>query len=291
MELIDGNQISREILDELKSEVATFSGRPPSVTFVRVGEDPASVFYVNKKQKVAAELGIKSHLQVFPETVTREELLGYIDSLNTDSEVDGILVQAPLPDHISDREVFNRVSPDKDVDGFNATNIGRLCQEDPAAFISCTPAGIIELLERSGVETSGKNAVVVGRSLIVGKPAALLLMMKAKTGNATVTVAHSRTADLAAACREADIIVAAIGRPGLITADMVKEGAVVIDVGINRVDDATKKKGYRIVGDVAFDEVAPKCSQITPVPGGVGPMTVAMLMKNTVLAYKRTQQA
>lgn len=289
MDLIDGNAISRAILDEIKAEVAALNGPPPSVTFVRVGEDPASVFYVGKKQKVAAELGIESRLKTFPESVTREELLDFIDQLNADAGVHGILVQAPLPDHISEREVFNRVHPDKDVDGFNATNVGRLCQEDPAAFVSCTPAGIIELLQRSGVETSGKHAVVVGRSLIVGKPAGLLLVMKAKTGNATVTYAHSRTADLGAICRQADILVAAIGKPGLITADMVKDGAVVIDVGINRVDDPAAKKGYRIVGDVDFEAVAPKCRAITPVPGGVGPMTVAMLMKNTLLAYKRQQ--
>lgn len=290
MELIDGNQISKDILAELKTEVAGFTGPKPTVVFVRVGEDPASVFYVGKKQKVAAELGIESRLQVFSETITREELLAYVDELNANDSIHGILVQSPLPDHISEEEVFNRLSPDKDVDGFNAVNVGRLCQEDNRAFISCTPAGVIELLQRSGVETSGKHAVVVGRSLIVGKPAALLLMQKAKTGNATVTVAHSRTADLGAICRGADIIVAAIGRANTITADMVKDGAVVIDVGINRVEDPSRKKGYRIVGDVDFENVAPKCSKITPVPGGVGPMTVAMLMKNTVLAYKRAQK-
>jgi len=286
MELIDGNQISREILNELKAEVAAL-GQQPTVVFVRVGEDPASVFYVNKKQKVAAELGIESRLQVFPESITREALLGSIDSLNADPAVHGILVQSPLPGHISEEEVFNRLDPDKDVDGFNAVNVGRLCQEDERAFVSCTPAGIIELLARSGVETSGKHAVVVGRSLIVGKPTALLLMQKAQTGNATVTVAHSRTTNLAAICQQADILIAAIGRPGIITADMVKAGAVVIDVGINRVDDPTRKKGYRIVGDVDFEAVASKCSRITPVPGGVGPMTVAMLMRNTVRACQR----
>lgn len=289
MDLIDGNAISQAILDEVKAGVDALDGPPPSVTFVRVGEDPASVFYVGKKQKVAASLGIVSRLQVFPESITQEELLACIDQLNADKGVHGILVQAPLPSHISEREIFNRVSPDKDVDGFNATNVGRLCQEDPHAFVSCTPAGIIELLARSGVATAGKHAVVVGRSLIVGKPAALLLMMKARTGNATVTVAHSRTADLAAICRQADILVAAIGKAGLITGDMVKDGAVVIDVGINRVDDASTKKGYRIVGDVDFESVAPKCSRITPVPGGVGPMTVAMLMKNTLQARQRAQ--
>jgi len=287
MELIDGNAISKEILSELKDELAILDGPKPGVAFVRVGEDPASVFYVNKKQKVAAEIGVESSLHTFPESITQDELLKVVDGLNADPAVHGILVQSPLPDHINERDIFNRVSPEKDVDGFNVINIGKLCQEDPSAFVACTPAGVIELLKRSGVESSGKRVAVVGRSLIVGKPAALLLMMKAEFGNATVTVCHSRTANLAQVVAESDIIVAAMGKANFITADMVKEGAVVIDVGINRVDDASKKRGYRIVGDVDFDNVSPKCSKITPVPGGVGPMTVAMLMKNTVAAYRR----
>lgn len=287
MELIDGNAISQEVLRELKAELATLDGPKPGVAFVRVGEDPASVFYVSKKQKVAAEIGVASSLHVHPESITQDELLAVIDGLNADPAVHGILVQAPLPPHIDERVIFNRVSPDKDVDGFNVINIGKLCQEDPSAFVACTPAGVIELLKQSGVETSGKRVAVVGRSLIVGKPVALLLMMKATLGNATVTVCHSRTANLAQVVAEADIVIAAMGKANSITADMVKEGAVVIDVGINRVDDPTKKRGYRIVGDVDFDQVAPKCAKITPVPGGVGPMTVAMLMKNTVAAYRR----
>ena len=291
MELIDGNAISEQILDELKAELAQLDGPKPGVAFVRVGEDPASVFYVNKKQKVAANIGVESTLHVQPESITQDELLAVIDKLNADPAVHGILVQAPLPSHIEERVIFNRVSPDKDVDGFNVINIGKLVQEDPTAFVACTPAGVIELLKRSGVATSGKRVVVVGRSLIVGKPAALLLMMKAEFGNATVTVAHSRTSNLAEVVGEADIIIAAMGKASFITADMVKEGAVVIDVGINRVDDASKKKGYRIVGDVDFPNVSPKCSQITPVPGGVGPMTVAMLMKNTVAAYRRSLES
>ncbi|MGE9294923.1 MAG: bifunctional methylenetetrahydrofolate dehydrogenase/methenyltetrahydrofolate cyclohydrolase FolD [Puniceicoccales bacterium] len=288
MELIDGNAISQDILNELKAELSAIDGPRPGVAFVRVGEDPASVFYVNKKQKVAAEIGVESSLHLKPDDVSQDELLALIDQLNADPAVHGILVQAPLPNHIDEKTIFNRVSPDKDVDGFNVVNIGKLCQEDPSAFVACTPAGVIELLKRSKVPTAGKRVAVVGRSLIVGKPAALLLMMRAEFGNATVTVCHSRTDNLAAVVGEADIVVAAIGRAGLITADMVKEGAVVIDVGINRVDDATKKKGYRIVGDVDFDAVSAKCSKITPVPGGVGPMTVAMLMKNTVAAYRRS---
>jgi len=286
MELIDGNRISREIIEELTAEVASLAGVKPSVTFVRVGEDPASVSYVNKKTRVAAEIGIESNLQVYPDTISQEELMSEIGILNANSSVHGILVQAPLPSHIDERTVFNHVLPEKDVDGFNAANLGRLCQEDENAFAACTPAGIVELIKRSGIETEGKRAVILGRSLIVGKPAALLLLRKGMPGNCTVTVCHSRTSNLAEVTREADILVAAIGRPEFVTADMVKDGVAVIDVGINRVEDDSKKRGYRLVGDVAFEEVAEKASLITPVPGGVGPMTVAMLMLNTVKACR-----
>ncbi len=286
MELIDGNETARQIIDELTKEVATLEGPPPCVAFVRVGEDPASVSYVNKKRKTAAKIGIESRLQVYPDAIGQEALLAEIDALNATPEVHGILVQAPLPRHLNETEVFNHVAPDKDVDGFNATNVGRMCQEDDGAFTACTPAGILELLKRSGAKTEGKRAVVLGRSLIVGKPAGLLLLRKGVPGNATVTFCHSRTPDLPAVTREADVLIAAIGRPEFVTADMVKPGAVVIDVGINRVEDSTKKNGYRLVGDVAFDDVAPLASKITPVPGGVGPMTVAMLMRNTVKARK-----
>lgn len=288
MELIDGNAISEQILNELQAELAQLQGPRPSVAFVRLGEDPASVFYVGKKQKVAARIGVTSQLHALPETTSQEALLALIDRLNADPSTHGILVQAPLPAHICERTVFNRVHPDKDVDGFNVINIGRLAQEDDDAFVACTPAGVIELLARSGVQTSGRRVAVIGRSLIVGKPAALLLSMKAKYGNATVTLCHSRTEDIAAVVREADIVVAAIGKANFVTADMVKEGAVVIDVGINRVEDSTAKKGYRIAGDVDFDAVSKRAAKITPVPGGVGPMTVAMLMKNTVRAYKKS---
>jgi methylenetetrahydrofolate dehydrogenase (NADP+) / methenyltetrahydrofolate cyclohydrolase len=291
MELIDGNRISREIIDELTIEVSSLSEKKPSVTFVRVGEDPASVSYVNKKSKVAAEIGIASSLQVYPESISQDELIGEISALNADSSVHGILVQAPLPRQIDDRAVFNHVLPEKDVDGFNAANLGRLCQEDADAFAACTPAGIIELIKRSNIETEGKRAVVLGRSLIVGKPAALLLLRKGMPGNATVTICHSRTQNLAEVTREADILIAAIGRPEFVTGDMVKPGVAVIDVGINRVEDPSKKRGYRLVGDVAFDEVSEKASQMTPVPGGVGPMTVAMLMRNTVKACRLSNNA
>ena len=277
MRLIDGNAIAQQVLAEVKERVARLAPVVPHVAFVRVGDDPASVSYVTKKQKTAAEVGMKASLQLFPETVSKEELFAHLDALNADQSVHGILIQAPLPKHLPETEVFNRVSPDKDVDGFGTQSIGRLVQELPGAFAACTPAGVIELLRRSGVETAGKHAVVVGRSLIVGKPAAALLL--AKGCDCTVTIAHSRTKDLPGIVRQADIIVAAIGKPR----------SVVIDVGINRVPDATKKTGYRIVGDVDFDAVSPQCEAITPVPGGVGPMTVAMLMKNTLDACERAQ--
>ncbi|MGB0409645.1 MAG: bifunctional methylenetetrahydrofolate dehydrogenase/methenyltetrahydrofolate cyclohydrolase FolD [Opitutales bacterium] len=286
MQLIDGNAIAESIIEELTAEVATFSGKKPVVAFIRVGDDPASVSYVRKKQKTAERIGIESRLHLLPEDVSKEALFAQIDALNADAEVNGILIQAPLPKHIDETETFNRVDPAKDVDGFNTLSIGKLCQEDDSGFVACTPAGIVELIQRSGIETEGKHVVVLGRSLIVGKPAALLMMRKAIPGNATVTVCHSRTANLAEITRQADILIAAIGRANFVTADMVKDGVAVIDVGINRVDDASKKRGYRLVGDVEFAAVAPKASQITPVPGGVGPMTVAMLMHNTVRAYK-----
>jgi len=290
MAIIDGNAVSETVLAELKGQTAGLTktlGRAPGVLFIRVGEDPASVFYVSKKQKVAQSLGIESRLQVFPETVTREELCGFIDDANADDTVDGILVQAPLPPHIPDNVAFNRVAPEKDVDGFSTLNLGKLVQEDPAGFVACTPLGVAELLARSDVLTSGAHAVVLGRSLIVGKPAALLMMRKALPGNATVTVCHSLTRDIPVITRQADILIAALGKPHFVTADMIKEGATVIDVGINRVDDASRKRGYRIVGDVDYGNVAPKCERITPVPGGVGPMTVAMLMQNTVKACRQ----
>lgn len=286
-QIIDGNQISRNIIEELKGEVSTFQDQKPKVVFVRVGEDPASVSYVNKKQKVAEEIGIKSDLKILDESISQEDLVSIIKDLNEDSTVHGILVQAPLPSHINETLIFNTVLPEKDVDGFNVVNVGKLCQEDESGFVACTPAGIIELLSRQGIVTEGKHVVVVGRSLIVGKPAGLLLVKKSKLGNATVTFCHSRTKNMADLTKQADILIAAIGKPEFITKDMVKEGAVVIDVGINRVEDSSKKRGYRLVGDVDFKNIEAKSSHITPVPGGVGPMTVALLMKNTVKAYKQ----
>ena len=288
MELIDGNAVASDLLEELEKKVETFENHKPCVAFVRVGEDPASVSYVHKKEKTAAKLGIESRLLVFPESITEDQLLKEISQLNDDDCVHGILVQAPLPSHMDERKIFNHVSPDKDVDGFNATNLGLLCQEQKSAFISCTPAGIVELLKRTKVDTTGKHVVVLGRSLIVGKPVGLLLLQKGLPGNATVTYCHSRTLDLAKHTLQADILIAAIGKPHFVDKGMVKEGAIVIDVGINRIPDATRKSGSRLVGDVDFEEVAPLTSFITPVPGGVGPMTVAMLMKNTIKAFEKS---
>ena len=288
MEVIDGNAVASELLEELSDKVQAFEGQKPCVVFIRVGEDPASISYVRKKEKTAAKIGIESRLLVFPESLPENELLDKISELNEDSSVHGILVQAPLPSHMDDRKVFNHVSPNKDVDGFNATNLGLLCQENEDAFASCTPAGIIELLKRTKVDTTGKHVVVLGRSLIVGKPVGMLLLQKGVPGNATVTYCHSRTPDLANHTRQADILIAAIGKPHFVNQSMVKPGAIVIDVGINRIPDESRKSGFRLVGDVNFEEVANNSSFITPVPGGVGPMTVAMLMKNTVKAFENS---
>lgn len=291
MELIDGNRIAADIIAELKAEVAGYAGRKPCIALVRVGEDPASVSYVRKKEKTAAEIGIEGRIILPPVTTSQAELEALIDSLNADTAVDGILVQSPLPKGLDEAAVFRRIAPEKDVDGFNPLNLGKLAQEDETGFSACTPAGIMELLSRSGVDLGGKHVVVLGRSLIVGKPAALLALQKKAGANATVTICHSRTADLPAMTRQADVLIAAIGRAEFVKADMVKKGVVVIDVGINRVADATKKTGYRLVGDVDFAGVSPLASKITPVPGGVGPMTVAMLMKNTVKAYRLRRPA
>jgi len=291
MELIDGNKIAADIVAELKNQVASFSGRKPCIALVRVGEDPASVSYVTKKEKTSAEIGITSRLILPPVTITQDELFALIDGLNADPTVDGILVQSPLPKGMNEVAVFRRIAAHKDVDGFHVLNLGKLAQEDTTGFVACTPAGIMELLKRSGVKLAGKHVVVLGRSLIVGKPVALLAMSRAEWANATVTVCHSQTANLPAITRQADVLIAAIGKAEFVTADMVKPGAVVIDVGMNRVPDATKKSGFRLTGDVHFPTVSPLSSKITPVPGGVGPMTVAMLMANTVKAYRQNQGA
>lgn len=284
MTILNGKEIAAEVLTECREKMGTLQSRgvTPGLAVVIVGDDPASHVYVNSKVKTCGELGIHSRKIELPVETTQEEVLQVVRDLNGDPAIHGILVQSPLPPHINEEEIIRLLDPRKDVDGFHPVNVGKLVMEDESGFVPCTPQGCIHLLEKAGIETSGANAVVIGRSMIVGKPMALLLMGKGV--NATVTVAHSRTRELAAVCRQADILVAAIGKPGFVTADFVKDGAVVIDVGINRVEDSSKKRGFRLVGDVAYDEVAPRCHAITPVPGGVGPMTIAFLMSNTVKA-------
>lgn len=289
MQLINGNQIAKSIVEELAAEIRQFSDSKPVLAFIRVGDDPASISYVRKKQEVAKSIGIESRLILLPVDVSKKKLLNQIDQLNSDSKVNGILIQAPLPKHIDEKESFNRVLAQKDVDGFSTLNIGKLCQEDDSGFIACTPAGIVELLRRSCIGLEGKHVVILGRSQIVGKPAALLMLRNTLPGNATVTVCHSHTKNLPHITRQADVLITAIGRANYVTADMVKPGIIVIDVGINRIPDASRKNGYRLVGDVEFNSVKHKASYITPVPGGVGPMTVAMLMHNTVRAFKATR--
>jgi len=287
MELIDGRKIAAEIAVELKAEVAALPGRKPCLALVRVGDDPASISYVKAKEKAAAEIGIASRIILPPATIAPADLFALVDRLNADPAVDGILVQSPLPGHLDETAVFRRIAPSKDVDGLGTINLGKIAQDDDSGFVSCTPAGIMELLARAGVPLAGRHVVVIGRSLLVGKPVALLALQKRAGANATVTICHSQTTDLPAITRQADVLIAAIGRAEFVTAGMVKPGAVVIDVGINRVPDATRKSGFRLVGDVHFDSVAPLAGRITPVPGGVGPMTVAMLMKNTLKAFRQ----
>jgi methylenetetrahydrofolate dehydrogenase (NADP+)/methenyltetrahydrofolate cyclohydrolase len=265
-------------------------GITPGLAFVRVGEDPASKVYVGRKEKACAEIGLVSETHVLPETTTEAELLALLGRLNAAANLHGILVQAPLPKHIRESVIFSFVSPAKDVDGFNPVNVGKLMLGDASGFRPCTPAGIMELLARSGVVTSGAEVVVLGRGNIVGKPMAAMLCQKGAGANATVTLCHSATRDIAGHCRRADILIAALGVPEFVTADFVKPGAVVIDVGVNRVPDATTKTGSRLVGDVAFATVQPRVRMITPNPGGVGPMTIAMLMQNTVRAAELAAQ-
>jgi len=287
--LIDGKKSAAKLLAECSEQIAslTAQGIVPGLAVVLVGADPASTFYVRSKSKKCKELGIHSVKLELPAETTQEELLKVIDDLNNDSSIHGILVQSPPPPQIDEAAIIAAIDPAKDVDGFHQVNVAKLALEDSSGFVPCTPAGCQRLLVDYGVETEGANVVVLGRSMIVGKPMALLMMAKGKGANATVTVAHSRTKNLSDVMRGADILIAAIGKPEFVRADDVKEGAVVIDVGINRVEDLIDDRGYRIVGDVAFDEVAPKCKAITPVPGGVGPMTIAMLMSNTIKACQQ----
>lgn len=289
MTIIDGNKIASDIIAELKAEVAALPGRKPCIALVRVGDDPASVSYVRKKEKTAEEIGITSRVILPPVSISHAELTKLIEELNQDDSVDGILVQSPMPKQIDELVIFRTISPEKDIDGLGTMNLGKVAQDDETGFVSCTPAGIMTLLSRSQVDLKGKHVVVIGRSPLVGKPVALLALQKKAGANGTVTVCHSATADLPAIARQADVLIAAIGRPEFVTADMVKPGAVVIDVGVNRVPDSTRKTGYRLTGDVHFPTVSTIAGKITPVPGGVGPMTVAMLMKNTVKAYHLRQ--
>lgn len=277
---IDGKKIANEILEQIKKETSKME-KPPGLAFVLVGQDPASQAYVKMKEKRCQEVGFISQKIQLEEDVAEHELMGIIDKLNEDDGIDGILVQMPLPKHLNENAVIERVKPEKDVDGFHPINVGKYTCGDRSGFIPCTPLGILKLLEKSDVELDGANVVVLGRSNIVGRPIANLLSQKETIGNATVTLAHSRTKDLKELCRKADVIIAAIGQPKMITADMVKQGVVVIDVGINRTSDNT------LVGDVDYESVKEKASKITPVPGGVGPMTIAMLLQNTHESAKR----
>jgi len=288
MQLIDGKKIADEIKAEIKAEVDVMVSqglRPPHLVAILVGHDGGSETYVSHKVKACEQVGFRSTLIRYEDDVTETELLRRIDSLNTDDDVDGFIVQLPLPKHIDEQKIIEAISPSKDVDGFHPVNAGRLMIGLPC-FVSATPAGIMELLSRYGIDTRGKHCVVLGRSNIVGKPVSMLMAQKTAPGDATVTICHSRTPDIPDITRRADIIIAAMGQPEFVTADMVKEGAVVIDVGTTRVPSSETKSGWRLKGDVKFDEVAPKCSYITPVPGGVGPMTIVSLLRNTLQATR-----
>ena len=289
MTLIDGKAISAQIKQEIAEEVAQIvanGGKRPHLAAILVGHDGGSETYVANKVKACEECGFKSTLIRYETDVTEDELLAKVRELNADDDVDGFIVQLPLPQHISEQKVIETIDYRKDVDGFHPINVGRMSIGLPC-YISATPNGIMELLKRYHIETQGKKCVILGRSNIVGKPMAMLMMQKAYPGDATVTVCHSRSRDLVKECQEADIIIAAMGQPNFVRSEMVKEDAVVIDVGTTRVPDATKKSGFKLTGDVKFDEIATKCSYITPVPGGVGPMTIVSLMKNTLLAGKK----
>lgn len=284
--LIDGRAIAEQVHTETASRVASLASRgiQPGLLFVRVGEDPASRVYVGMKEKTARRLGISSETRVLPESTSEAALIELLETANRDPRIHGILVQAPLPSHIQSSRIYATVRPEKDVDGFHPVNVGKLMLGDPSGFAPCTPAGVQRLLIASGVNTEGAEVVILGRGDIVGKPMASILCQKAKHANATVTICHSRSRDIAAHCRRADILIAAMGVPEFVQADMVKPGAVVIDVGVNRIPDPAAKDGSRLVGDVNFAAVQPVAGRITPNPGGVGPMTIAMLMQNTVRA-------
>jgi methylenetetrahydrofolate dehydrogenase (NADP+)/methenyltetrahydrofolate cyclohydrolase len=289
MELLDGKMIANKVKEEIAQEVSQIKAKgekKPYLVAILVGNDGASETYVGHKEKACAQVGFRSEVLRFDETITEEDLLAEVHKLNNNTEVDGFIVQMPLPKHISDQKVIEAIDPKKDVDGFHPVNVGRMVIGLPA-YVSATPDGIIELLRRYKIETSGKHCVVLGRSNIVGRPIANLLSQKGTPGDCTVTICHSRTKDIPAITRTADILIVALGQAEFVTADMVKEGAVVIDVGITRVKSDKTKSGWKLLGDVKFDEVAPKCSYITPVPGGVGPLTIVSLLKNTLKAAKQ----
>ena len=288
MTLLDGKATSNQIKDEIAQEVEEFvskGGKKPHLAAIIVGENGASLTYVNAKVKACEKVGFDSTLVKLDAEISEQRLLEEVEKLNIDSRIDGFIIQLPLPKHIDEQKVLEAVDPNKDVDGFHPTNVGRMVLDLPT-FLPATPYGIIQLLERYKIETSGKHCVVIGRSHIVGSPMSILMAKNSYPGNCTVTITHSRTQNLKEICRTADILIVALGRAEFVQADMVKEGAVVVDVGITRVEDVTKKSGFKLLGDVKFDEVAPKCSFITPVPGGVGPMTIASLLKNTLIAAK-----
>ena len=287
--IIDGKKISLELQEEIAKEVETIvqnGKRPPHLVAILVGDDPASHAYVRSKVKACEKVGFKSTLLKYESYISEQKLLSKINELNEDPNVDGYIVQLPLPRHISEQRIIESIRPSKDVDGFHPINVGKLVLNLPT-YVSATPFGIVQLMERYKIATEGKHCVVIGRSHIVGSPMSILMAKNTNLGNCTVTLCHSKTINLIEHTLKADIIIAAIGRPNFVTQEMVKEGAVVIDVGINRVDDESAPKGYKIIGDVKFDELLDKCSYITPVPGGVGPMTIASLLKNTLLAAKK----
>ncbi len=289
--LIDGRAIAEKVYAELRGEIADLKSKGviPGLAVILVGDNPASRAYVRSKDKMCRDLGLHSLKLELPAATTQNELLRHVEQLNRDPRIHGILVQSPPPEHIDEAAIVRALDPRKDVDGFHPDNVAKLVLDDASGFVPCTPLGVQRLLVESRVQIAGAHVVVLGRSMIVGKPLALLLMQKKQNANATVTVVHSRSRDLSQIARSADILVAAIGRAEFVKADQVREGAVVIDVGINRVEDATAARGYRLVGDVAFDEVAKKAGAITPVPGGVGPMTIAMLMANTIKAARQME--
>lgn len=285
--LIEGKKVAHEIQSKIQETIQSYQSRPPCLAVLLVGSNPASIVYTNHKSKACQAVGIVSLKKELPDTILEAELIQEIQQLNQDASIDGILVQLPLPSHINPNNITFCIDPQKDVDGFHPFNVGKMLMGEEDGFLPCTPLGIRTLLEYYNIETKGKHVVVLGRSNIVGKPTAALLMQNHPFGNATVTIAHSHTQNLRSICLSADILIVAIGKPRFLTADMIKEGAVVIDVGINQIQDSNTKTGIRLVGDVDFQNVQPKCAYITPVPGGVGPMTIAMLLKNTLVSYQK----